>query len=56
MPIEKMDVSGAGDIIASIGHDNRVKSGLISYLEKMEYERKRKPHWFKRTSAEEESW
>jgi len=43
MPIEKMDVSGAGDIIASIGHDNRVKFWNISYLEKMEYERKRKP-------------
>jgi len=43
MPVEKMDVSSAGDTIASIGHDNRVKFWNISYLEKMDYERKRKP-------------
>ena len=29
--------------IFSLGHDNRVKFWNISYLEKMEYERKRKP-------------
>jgi len=43
MPVEKMDVNGEGDLIASIGHDNRVKFWNISYLEKMDYEKKRKP-------------
>jgi len=43
MPVEKMDVNEAGDIVASIGHDRRVKFWNISYLEKIDYDKKRKP-------------
>lgn len=43
LPIEKMDVNGAGHLIASIGHDNKVKFWNISYLEQMDYNKKRKP-------------
>lgn len=43
MPVEKMDVSEAGDIVASIGHDQRVKFWNIAYLEKIDYDKKRKP-------------
>ena len=32
-PIEKMDVSSTGEILASISHDNCVKFWNISYLE-----------------------
>eukprot|EP00088_Acartia_fossae_P043225 TRINITY_DN4550_c0_g1_i5.p1 TRINITY_DN4550_c0_g1~~TRINITY_DN4550_c0_g1_i5.p1 ORF type:complete len:490 (-),score=137.15 TRINITY_DN4550_c0_g1_i5:1909-3378(-) len=43
MPVEKIDVNADGDVIASVGHDNRVKFWNIGYLEKMDYEKKRKP-------------
>ena len=43
-PIEKLDVSGSGDIIASISHDQRVKFWNISYLETMEYKKTKKPY------------
>jgi len=44
-PIEKLDVSGSGDIIASISHDQRVKFWNISYLETMEYKKTKKPYF-----------
>nr|ALS04485.1 WD repeat-containing protein 55 [Acartia pacifica] len=43
MPIEKLEVNGEGNLIASIGHDNRVKFWNISFLEKINYAKKRKP-------------
>ena len=43
-PIEKLDVCGSGDIIASTSHDQRVKFWNISYLEKMEYQKTKKPY------------
>ena len=43
-PIEKLDVSRSGDIIASTSHDQRIKFWNISYLEKMEYKKTRKPY------------
>ena len=43
-PIEKLDVSGSGDIIASTSHDQRVKFWNIAYLEKMEYQKTKKPY------------
>jgi WD40 repeat protein len=43
MPIEKMDVSGQGNLVASTSHDNRVKFWDISYLQDMDYVKKMKP-------------
>jgi len=43
LPIEKMDVSGSGEMIASISHDNRVKFWNVTYLEDMDYNKTKKP-------------
>lgn len=43
-PIEKLDVSGSGNVIASTSHDQRIKFWNISYLEQMDYEKTRKPY------------
>lgn len=44
MPSEKLDVNGAGNLIASTSLDKKVKFWDISYLEKMSYEKKLKPY------------
>ena len=44
-PIEKLDVSAAGDIVASTSHDQRIKFWNISYLESMDYKKSRKPYF-----------
>ena len=44
-PIEKLDVSASGDIVASTSHDQRVKFWNIAYLEKMEYQKTQKPYF-----------
>ena len=41
--IERLDVSAAGDIVASVSHDAKIKFWNISYLENMEYNKTRKP-------------
>jgi len=42
-PVEKVDVSAEGDLIASISHDQRVKFWNIKYLEQMDYKKTKKP-------------
>ena len=42
-PVEKLDVSAEGDMIASISHDQRVKFWNIKYLEQMDYKKTQKP-------------
>ena len=43
LPVERMDVSNSGEIIASISHDNRVKFWNVAYLEEMDYNKTKKP-------------
>ena len=43
-PVEKLDVSAEGDIVASISHDQKVKFWSIKYLEEMDYKKTRKPY------------
>ena len=43
MPIERMDVSSSGEIIASTSHDNKVKFWNVKYLEEMDYNKRKKP-------------
>ena len=42
-PIERLDVSHDGALIASISHDECVKFWNISYLESMDYNKTKKP-------------
>ena len=42
-PVEKLDVSYDGSLIASISHDNCVKFWSIKYLEEMDYNKTKKP-------------
>ena len=42
-PIEKVDVSAEGDMVASISHDQKVKFWNIKYLEQMDYKKTKKP-------------
>jgi len=51
LPIEKMDVSSSGEIIASISHDNRVKFWNVTYLEEMDYEKTKKPGILPKTTV-----
>ena len=46
-PIERLDVSAGGEIVASISHDSKIKFWNISYLEDMEYNKTRKPFFNK---------
>lgn len=42
-PVEKIDVSAEGDLVATISHDQKVKFWNIKYLEDMDYKKTRKP-------------
>ena len=43
LPIEKLDISADGEIVASISHDQKVKFWNIAYLEQMDYDKTNKP-------------
>jgi len=47
-PIERLDVSAGGELVASVSHDSKIKFWNISYLEDMEYNKTRKPFFNKK--------
>ena len=42
-PVERLDVSASGELVASMSHDSKIKFWNISYLENMNYDKTKKP-------------